>query len=247
MNRKIMIIGATSAIAEEVARCYATSGAKIFLIARQQEKLQAMTQDLKVRGATYVGFKAVTDITQYHDHQGWIDDAEKNMEGLDIVLIAHGMLPNQKECEKDFSLALGSIETNLLSIISLLTHLATKFEEKKGGTIAVISSVAGERGRQSNYIYGTAKAALNTFLQGLRNRLYASNVQVLTIKPGFVDTPMTANIKKGPLFSSKETVAKGICQAIDQKKDVVYLPGYWFLIMTMIKLIPELWFKRTNI
>ena len=120
-------------------------------------------------------------------------------------------------------------------------------EERKYGCIAVISSVAGDRGRQSNYIYGTAKGALTLFLQGLRNRLARSNVQVLTLKPGFVDTPMTAHLKKGLLFVSPETIAKGILRSIQKKKNEVYLPWFWYFIMKIIKTIPEFIFKRMKL
>ena len=111
----------------------------------------------------------------------------------------------------------------------------------------VISSVAGDRGRQSNYVYGSAKAAVTTFLQGLRNRLHPAGVQVLTVKPGFVDTPMTSAFPKGPLWASPEQIARGIHRAIQKRKDVVYLPGFWRLIMRVIREIPEAVFKRLSL
>ncbi|HXC65533.1 MAG TPA: SDR family NAD(P)-dependent oxidoreductase, partial [bacterium] len=122
-----------------------------------------------------------------------------------------------------------------------------RFEAQGRGCLAVISSVAGDRGRQSNYVYGTAKATVTAFLSGLRNRLFRSGVQVLTIKPGMVDTPMTAALKKGPLFASADTVAAGIVRAVDKRRDVVYVPGYWRLVMGVIKALPEGVFKRLKL
>jgi len=143
--------------------------------------------------------------------------------------------------------ALKELSTNALSVVSLGTLLANRLEAQGRGCLAVISSVAGDRGRQSNYVYGTAKATVTAFLSGLRNRLQRSGVRVLTVKPGMVDTPMTAGMKKGPLFASPETVAAGIVRAVDKGKDVVYLPGYWRLVMAVIKALPEGVFKRLKL
>jgi short-subunit dehydrogenase len=138
--------------------------------------------------------------------------------------------------------------TNGLSPISLCTLLAQRFEAQGHGCIAVITSVAGDRGRQSNYVYGTAKGMVSRFLEGLRNRLAAHGVAVVDIRPGFVDTPMTAAIvKKGPLWSQPDTLAAGIVRAIDAGRDIVYLPGYWRWIMGVIRHIPEPVFKRMRL
>jgi decaprenylphospho-beta-D-erythro-pentofuranosid-2-ulose 2-reductase len=131
--------------------------------------------------------------------------------------------------------------------MSVLTHLANRFERQGFGTIAVISSVAGDRGRQSNYVYGAAKGAVSIFMQGLRNRLHPRGVQVLTIKPGFVDTPMTAAFPKGILWARPQQVARGICEAIEKKRDVVYLPWFWSPIMGVIRGLPEALFKRLRL
>jgi len=140
------------------------------------------------------------------------------------------------------------MDINFLSVVSLLTPIANRFEENKRGTIAVISSVAGDRGRQSNYVYGAAKSGLDAFLQGLRNRRSKADVHVLTIKPGFVDTPMTAHIpERGPLWAQPEDVAKGIVSAIEKQKYVVYLPRFWSLIMLIIRSIPERIFKKLSL
>src|SRR5262249_19542704 len=138
----------------------------------------------------------VLDLTALDRHQELFDTAVKALDGLDAMLVAHGTLGNQKASEQRVEVALKELTTNFTSVVSILTIAANYFEQQRRGCIAVISSVAGNRGRQSNYVYGTAKGGINVFLQGLRNRLYESGVSVVTIKPGFVDTPMTAAIKK---------------------------------------------------
>jgi short-subunit dehydrogenase len=142
---------------------------------------------------------------------------------------------------------LAEIKTNALSVISLLTLIANRFEAKRAGSIAVISSVAGDRGRASNYVYGSAKALVTTFTSGLRQRLYKSNVAVVTIKPGFVDTPMTASTKKGLLWAKPDAVAEKIVQAIDKRKEEVYVPAFWWAAMAIIKVIPKNIFKKIKI
>lgn len=244
--RKILIIGATSAIARATARLFAADGASLYLVARNSERLQIVYDDLTARTTGEV-YSHLLDINQIEQHKQFLEAAIHSMNGLDIVLIAHGTLPDQKACESSVETTLQEIHTNFLSAVSLLTLLANHFEKKKQGGIAVISSVAGDRGRQSNYVYGSAKGALTLFLQGLRNRLAKKGVQVLTIKPGFVDTPMTADFEKGMLWATPEVIAEGIYKAINHKRDVVYLPWFWQVIMTIIRLIPESIFKRLKL
>jgi len=245
--KKILIIGATSAIAEATARIFAARGEALFLVARNAERLQAIKADLDVRGAVRTA-TATLDVADVAAQQAIIDQAERELGGLDIVLIAHGTLSDQGECEKSVAALRREFEVNALSTMALLTILANTFEARRTGTLAVISSVAGDRGRQSNYVYGAAKAAVTAFLSGLRQRLAKSNVDVLTIKPGFVDTPMTANIaNKGALWAKPDAVAAGIVRAIDKRRNVVYLPGFWALIMLVIKHIPEPVFKKLKL
>lgn len=245
--KKVLILGATSAIAQEVAKIYASGEAILFLVGRDPTKIEVITQDLKTRFPQAVIHSTAQDLNQTEKHEELLNQVTQALGSIDIVLIAHGTLGDQKAGELDFMVAEQEIRTNFLSVVSLLTRLANQFESQKNGCIAVISSVAGDRGRQSNYIYGTAKGALTLFLQGLRNRLAKSQVQVLTIKPGFVDTPMTAHLKKGLLFVKPEVIAKGIVKAIRKQKNEVYLPWFWFFIMTIIKSIPEFIFKRMKL
>ncbi len=213
------------------------------MVGRNAGKLAAVAQDLSVRSGGEVDY-AVADVNDFGVHQDLIQRAVDSLAGLDTVFIAHGTLSDQKRCEQEFALAAREFNTNLLSVVSLLTPIANRFERQGHGCIAVISSVAGDRGRQSNYIYGTAKGALTIFLQGLRNRLHRSGVHVLTVKPGFVDTPMTRGFKKGLLWVGPETIAKGIHNAVVQKKNVVYLPRFWRGVMALIKAAPERVFCR---
>lgn len=245
--RKVLIIGATSAIAEATARIFATRGDALFLVARNADRLQAIATDLGVRGAVRAAH-ATLDVADFAAHQAVIDRAERELGGLDTVLIAHGTLSDQAECEKSIDALRREFDVNALSTMALLTTLANLFEARKNGTLAVISSVAGDRGRQSNYAYGSAKAAVSAFLSGLRQRLAKSNVDVLTIKPGFVDTPMTAAIaNKGALWAKPDQIAAGIVHAIDKRRSVVYLPWFWSLIMLIIKHIPEPIFKKLKL
>lgn len=244
--KKILIIGATSAIAEAAARVWAVRGAALFLVGRNAGRLNSIADDLRLRGAASVGCFTM-DACDTAAHPTMLEAAENALGGLEVALIAHGSLPDQKACEASVELTLKEIDTNALSVIALATRLADGFEKQGNGTLAVISSVAGDRGRQSNYVYGAAKGMVSLFLQGLRNRLAKKGVQVLTIKPGFVDTPMTAAFPKGALWAKPDAIARGIVRAVERGADEVYLPGFWRLIMLVIRLIPERIFKKLSL
>ncbi len=244
--RRILICGATSAIARETARLFARGGDRLFLVGRNAEKLHAVARDLEVRGARQSEC-FVADLNDFARHESILRCAIESLGGLDTVLIAHGSLSDQKSCEKDYMIAEREFSTNFLSVVSLLTPIANFFEKQGGGSIAVVSSVAGDRARRSNYVYGTAKGAVSLFLQGLRNRLHHKGVHVLTVKPGFVDTPMTAHLEKNVLFARPEGIARGIYRAMAARKDVAYLPGYWRFIMAVVRHIPESCFKRLGL
>jgi decaprenylphospho-beta-D-erythro-pentofuranosid-2-ulose 2-reductase len=242
----ILVLGATSAIAQATTRIYAARGASFYLVARSPEKLSAAAADAQVRGASKVLTRAC-DLDDIKEHASLLADVRQQFARIDIALLAHGVLGDQAEAERDFAVAAAILHTNFLSVVSLVTHLANEFEREKKGTIAVISSVAGDRGRKSNYIYGTSKAAVTVFLQGVRNRLDRQGVQVLTIKPGFVATPMTAHLKHGLLFASPQRIAAGIVSAVEHRKDVVYLPWFWRPMMFIIRSVPERIFKGLNL
>lgn len=244
--RKILIIGATSAIAQEVARLYAEKGAQLYLLGRHQERLETLALDLRLKGADQVAF-GVADLSEMSSHETVLEKAWERFESVDVALIAYGSLPDQQECQDSFEKTNEAIRINFTSIVSWLTFLSKRFEKEGRGTIAVISSVAGDRGRGSNYVYGAAKGALTLFLQGLRNRLFRSGVNVLTIKPGFVDTPMTAHLPKSFLFAETEQVGRDIYRAIERRKDVIYTPKFWRLIMMGIRAVPARIFKRLSL
>ncbi|GKT13004.1 MAG: decaprenylphospho-beta-D-erythro-pentofuranosid-2-ulose 2-reductase [Thiomicrorhabdus sp.] len=246
MEKNILIIGATSAIAQATIRLYAEQKNNLYLLGRNREQLASIASDAKVRGANQARFQAF-DVNQFDSHEAIINSVFKHFDTLDIVLIAHGTLPDQEACQQSTQVMLQEFNTNAISTISLLTLLANHFEAQKKGSIAVITSVAGDRGRQSNYVYGAAKGMVSIFLQGLRNRLSPANVQVLDIKPGFVDTPMTADFKKGALWAKPEQIAKAIVKGIDRNKDTLYTPFFWADIMFIIRNIPEWIFKRLKL
>jgi decaprenylphospho-beta-D-erythro-pentofuranosid-2-ulose 2-reductase len=245
--RNILIVGATSAIAEATARRFAAGGARFYLIGRDPERLAAIARDLEIRSGQPVARESL-DLDLLDQHPALLERAEQALGGIDIALIAHGTLPDQPACQQSVTATLAAIHTNAISVISLATLLANRFEARERGTLVAIGSVAGDRGRQSNYVYGAAKGMVGLFLQGLRNRLSGKGVRVITVKPGFVDTPMTAAFeKKGLLWTQPDRIAKGIVAAVDRGRDEVYLPWFWRWIMLVILHIPERLFKRLKL
>jgi decaprenylphospho-beta-D-erythro-pentofuranosid-2-ulose 2-reductase len=228
---RVAIIGATSAIAQETAKLYAAEGATLFLVARDEAKLAAVAGDLRVRGAGEV----TTFTADLADRSR--DAAIVAAAGApDVVLIAHGLLPDQRAIDTDAEGQVAAFELNATSFIALATHFANVIPP--GGALAIIGSVAGDRGRRSNYVYGAAKAAVHAYCEGLRGRLAESNIAVVLIKPGWVDTPMTAGMKKNPLFASAISVGRGIHQAIRQRRATVYLPFFWRPISLLVRMLP---------
>lgn len=243
--RRILIVGATSAIAEAAARLFASEHDAVYLVARNAQKLGAIADDLRIRGAAQVASE-VLDVNEFTQHGPMVERAVEALGGLDTLLVAHGTLPDQSACEESVDLTMAELRTNALSVVSIVTHVANRFESQRNGCIAVISSVAGDRGRAVNYVYGAAKAAVTTFLSGLRQRLRSSGVHVLTVKPGFVDTPMTKGFPKGALWARPERVASDILSSIQRGRLVTYTPWFWRPIMVVIRAIPEAVFARTR-
>ena len=241
--KKVLIIGANAAIARACARHYAQAHCQLHLLARDVAALTQMKQDLEIRGAQSVSI-APLDVTHFAVHEAVIDQAVDLLGTIDLVLICHGSLPDQALCEQDFDEALKAFNINALSVISLLTAVSTRLIAQGHGCIAVITSVAGDRGRASNFVYGAAKGMVSRYLQGLRARLFAHKVHVVDIRPGFVDTPMTAHLPKGPLWATPERVAEDIVHGIEKRRHTLYTPGFWRLIMMVVRCLPETVAKR---
>jgi short-subunit dehydrogenase len=246
MARRVLILGATSAIAQETAKLLARDGDRLFLVALETERLEFVARDLAIRSGQEVG-RLSADLNDFAGHDAILDEATRALDGLDTLLVAYGVLGDEARSQVSYADADLVLRTNFLSAVSLLTRAAQRFEAQGKGTLVAITSVAGDRGRQSNYVYGASKAGLGVFMQGLRNRMFGRGVRVLTVKPGMVDTPMTAHMEKGLLFSQPETIARGIHRAIRRGKDVVYLPWFWRIVMGVIRTIPEPVFKRMRL
>jgi short-subunit dehydrogenase len=242
----VLVVGATSAIAEAVARRWAARGDALYLAARRESLLAADAEDLRVRGARAVAFERF-DVLEADAHAALIERAEAALGTLDCVFIAHGTLPDQEAAVADPEAAVHEIELNGVSTVALVLRAAATFEARGSGTVAVITSVAGVRGRASNFVYGAAKALVSTLLEGLRHRLHAKGVAVVDIRPGFVDTPMTADFPKGALWASADRVARDIVAAVDRRAGIVYAPWFWRWIMLVIRHIPEPLFVRTKL
>lgn len=250
-----VILGATSALGQAVARRLSNQGHRLILCARDQAKLNAVAQDISVRtGSTadHDGTSSaesvachVIDFDRISEHEALVE----LIGDADNFWFFYGTLPDQKACERNWELSAAAFHTNFTSAASLLTLVANRLEKRGFGSITVVTSVAGDRGRKSNYVYGTAKGALSLFCQGLRNRLASSGVQVLTVKPGFIDTPMTKAIEKKPaiLWASADQVAADIIHAQKRGKDIVYSRWFWRYILLIIQHIPERIFKKLSL
>lgn len=246
MKKTILILGATSMIARMAAMSWAKRGYGLYLASRDQQEVERISADIAIRYDVAV-YHAFFDIEQVERHERFIEKVVRETGGIFGVLLACGYLGNQAQAVVDASEMKKIIDVNYLGACSILTHCANALSRQNAGFIAGISSVAGDRGRQSNYVYGSAKAGLSVFLSGMRNRLYAQGIHVLTIKPGFVDTAMTYGRPGMFLVADPEQIGEAIVKAVDRRKDVLYVPWYWRAIMSIIKSIPECIFKRLKL
>ena len=243
---KLLIVGATSAIAHETARLFAAEGAAFALAARNPDKRAAAAADLGARGAASTHEIDYDALAPAHWSSA-VDEAVRALGGLDAALVAHGVLPDAEVVNRDPAAAADAFTVNATSAIATMTRIATVFEAQGRGTLAVISSVAGDRGRPSNYVYGAGKAAVSAFAQGLRARLHGTGIEVVTVKPGPVDTPMMDGVDRpGALVADPKAVGAQIHRAMRRGSDVVYAPGYWRAIMAAVRAVPEPLFKRLN-
>lgn len=246
-SHAVLIIGAGSAIATAFARRCARNGDRLFLCARDTAALARQRDDLLLRGAAAVHTRPL-DVNDSDDElRDCLDRALHHLGRFDRVLLAHGSLPDQIGTAHDPAAVRAALETNAVSTARLLALLTPIARQQGSGSLAVITSVAGDRGRASNYVYGAAKALVSTWLEGLRAELHGTGVHVMEVRPGFVDTPMTTDMPKSPLWSSPERVARDILKGMRRRRDVVYTPFFWRYIMLVIRGMPRALFKRTGL
>ena len=243
---RVLLIGATSAIAREVARLCARRGDRFYLLGRDAERLSECAAELREIAHSeecVVGLESA-DFNDCESNAGRVRRALESLGGLDLALVAHGLLGDQRASELDYAEASSIRATNLDSVISFLIPIANVLEAQGHGRLAVVSSVAADRGRPRNYTYGAAKAGVNTYLEGLRSRLWNTGARVQILKLGPVDTPMTVDHARNALFSTPERIAPAILRAIDGGRFVSYLPWYWRPIMAVVRNLPESIFQR---
>jgi short-subunit dehydrogenase len=246
---KVVIFGASSAVAGDVAALHAARGDALHLVGRSQVKLDALAARLQALKPGIAGDQIQTtsaDFDRLEDNEALVARVIGARGGADTVLLAHGLLGDQLLSERDFAEAERIIRTNFTSAVSLLVPLANHFEALRGGRLGVITSVAGERGRPRNYTYGASKAALGIYLQGVRSRLHSARVAVTTLKLGPVDSPMTASHEKNVLFAKPDEVARDIVAAMDARRAEVFVPRRWAAIMPIVRNTPEVLFQRVK-
>ena len=236
----VVIIGATSAIAQEVARRYAGQGARLFLLGRDRDKLDALAREL---GDRVVGIESA-DFNETDGNGARVARAVAALGSVDVAVIAHGWLGDQIESEQTFAHAEEVVRTNFTSVLSFVIPIVNLLERSGRGALVVLSSVAGDRGRPRNYTYGAAKGALTLYLQGVRSRLYGTAIRIVTIRLGPVHSPMTKDHPKNALFGEPRGVAKSIVHAADRGPLDVYVPWYWQPIMATVRGLPERLFQR---
>jgi short-subunit dehydrogenase len=244
--QKALVFGASSAIATAYCRILAGRGAGLHLVGRDREALQNLAGDLAVRGAKSVSI-SVADLCDTQQHKRLVKESWEHLGAPDLVLLAHGSLGIQEDMQTDWEQQNTLIQTNLVSYLSLLSMLANKLEHQHSGCLAAISSVAGDRGRATNYIYGATKAGLSCYLRGLQNRLAPAGVRVVDLRLGPVDTPMTAGLAKGILWSDPQRVARAMDHKLTHVNGTVYLPFYWRPVMAIIRMMPDAWIRRLGI
>ncbi len=248
-HENVLVVGATSGVGRALIPLLARRNCRLALAGRNREQLDEIAGELRQKFKTEPVVEPFAAL-EFDQHPGLLERCCEGLGGeLDGVVICHGVLPVAEEAESQFEAARRTVDINFTSVVSLLTPIANRMQARRRGWIAVISSVAGDRGRQSNYVYGSSKAGLSAYLQGLRNRLFPHGVHVLTVKPGFIDTAMTANRidPDSPLVASAERVAIDIDRAIQRRRNVLYTPWFWLPILVVVRWLPESIFKRLKL
>ena len=245
-DQAILLIGATSSLARALAVLLVQQGAHLHLAGRDIDEVERIARDLHVRYHAAVSWDRF-EAEDFTTHAEVLSSAKASMGRLDGVIVSIGLLGDQEHAQHDVEQVLRIIHANYTGAASILTHAANHFEAQQSGFIVGISSVAGDRGRQSNYVYGSAKGAFSLFLQGLRNRLSRAGVHVMTVKPGFLDTKMTFGQSGLFLVASPEKVAQAILRALRKRKHTLYTPWFWRGVMLIIRAIPEPLFRRMSL
>ncbi|MBI5068444.1 MAG: SDR family oxidoreductase [Deltaproteobacteria bacterium] len=243
---RVLVLGATSAMAQACARLWAGRGASLLLVGRNPDRLEAVAADLRVRGAARVETLAA-DLAPLEGQGALLDQAWARLGAPDVVLLAQGLLADSDACEASAELTARVLQLDFTATALLAQEAALRLARRGAGTVVAISSVAGDRGRQSNYAYGAAKGGLSLFLEGLRNRMFRQGVRILTVKPGFVDSPMTAHLRRNALFASPETVGRAVVRAVDRGRDRIYVPGFWLPVMLVVRHVPGWIWKRLRL
>ena len=247
-SNRVVILGALSAIAIATARIYASEGAALVLAARNSERLKGLADDLRARGAVQVETAALDLETASSDAAAHLARWAQQLGGLDHVLVIYGYLGAQDKASNDAGELARILSSNFTSAVAWCEAAAGMMRAQKRGSIVAVSSVAGDRGRQSNYAYGAAKGGLALYMQGLAHSLAAVGARAVAVKPGFVDTPMTDGLKKGgPLWAKPEAIGEAIRRAADRGGPIQYAPGLWRLIMLVIRTVPAFVFHKTKL
>ncbi len=247
--QRVLIVGASSGMGEAMARQLAAQGCKVALVARRETELARIANDINQSGSasTPSAFMYAHDVREYECVPALFQQITRDLGGLDAIIYAAGVMPPVGEDEYAFDKDRLTFETNVLGAMAWLNEAAQRFERAQAGTIVGISSVAGDRGRRGSPAYCASKAALNTFLESLRNRVGRHGVHVVTVKPGPVDTPMTKDVQKKPLLISADEAARTILAGAQAGKRSVYVPGKWRPIMAVIRAVPSAVFQKLNI
>ena len=243
MSGAYLILGATSAIARATARELASRGHSLTLSGRDIDEMERDAADIRLRFGVEVAVKRF-DAERFEEHADFLSQVVEQGGELAGVMLAFGYLGEQTRAAQQFDESLAIIQRNYTGAISILNRCAEYLAERGGGDIIAISSVAGDRGRQSNYIYGSAKGGLTIYLEGLRNAMFHRGVHVMTVKPGFVDTAMTYGMPGLFLVATPQAVARRILSAQDKQRNTLYTPWFWRWIMLIIRHVPETIFKR---
>ena len=241
--KSVLILGATSDMAQAITRKYVAEGWETTLAARSLASMEPIAGDLKVRSGAVVKVLEF-DAVDFESHQPFYDSIEIKP---DVVIACFGYMGDQAEARSNAEEARKTIDVNFTGMVSILNIVANDFEQRGSGAIAAISWVAGDRGRQSNYTYGSAKAGLTAYLSGLRNRLSSKGVHVMTVKPGFCRTKMTENLElPAALTANPDQVAGAVYNGLEKGKSTIYVLWMWRWIMLVIRHVPEFIFKKMN-